>query len=311
MDNTNIHNPLVSIIVVTYNSAKFVIETLESAKAQLYNNIELIVTDDCSKDETVKLCSKWIAQNKNYFVDAKIITSEVNTGIASNCNRGLRASKGEWLKYIAGDDLLLDNCIADNLDFVNQYPNAKFITSKTENIGDNGNPYYCGPDRYKALRKFYFGLSAKMQLKTYARLPVFLNSPAFFMNRELIVSVNGFDEEFKIYEDICIIFRINDVGERVYFFNSDTVKYRVHENAISRNKNSAVHERRNKEQILIFKKYRKKHLHIYNIVDLSVFYETWLLYEYKGFFGIKMISILQKFSVFFWYLKLISLKYKK
>ena len=47
--------PLVSIIVITYNSAKFVLETLESAKAQTYQNIELIISDDCSSDNTIEI----------------------------------------------------------------------------------------------------------------------------------------------------------------------------------------------------------------------------------------------------------------
>ncbi len=55
-------NPLVSIIVCTYNSSKYVLETLESAKEQTYQNVELIVSDDCSTDNTVELCRKWIAE---------------------------------------------------------------------------------------------------------------------------------------------------------------------------------------------------------------------------------------------------------
>ena len=51
--------PLVSIVVITYNSAEYVLETLESAKAQTYQNIELIVSDDCSADNTVETCSRW------------------------------------------------------------------------------------------------------------------------------------------------------------------------------------------------------------------------------------------------------------
>ena len=49
--------PLVSIVVATYNSAKTVIETLESIKAQTYDNIELIVSDDCSQDNTIDVVS--------------------------------------------------------------------------------------------------------------------------------------------------------------------------------------------------------------------------------------------------------------
>ncbi len=51
---------LVSIVVITYNSAKFILETLESSKAQTYKNIELIISDDCSTDNTVEICQQWI-----------------------------------------------------------------------------------------------------------------------------------------------------------------------------------------------------------------------------------------------------------
>ena len=67
-------NPLVSVILVTYNSAKFVTETLESIKEQSYDNIELIITDDCSFDGTVEVCNNWIEKNKTRFVKTNIIT---------------------------------------------------------------------------------------------------------------------------------------------------------------------------------------------------------------------------------------------
>ena len=61
---TKNNNPLVSIIVITYNSAKFVLETLESAKAQTYQNIELIISDDGSTDNTVQICREWLKNNE-------------------------------------------------------------------------------------------------------------------------------------------------------------------------------------------------------------------------------------------------------
>jgi alpha-1,3-rhamnosyltransferase len=47
---------LVSIVIITYNSAKYVLETLESVKAQTYEKIELVISDDCSTDDTVEVC---------------------------------------------------------------------------------------------------------------------------------------------------------------------------------------------------------------------------------------------------------------
>lgn len=48
-------NPLVSVVVITYNSSKYIVETLNSVKKQTYKNIELIITDDCSTDNTVSV----------------------------------------------------------------------------------------------------------------------------------------------------------------------------------------------------------------------------------------------------------------
>lgn len=83
------NNILVSCTVLSYNSAKTILETLESIKAQTYQNIELIVSDDCSKDNTVELCRQWIAVNKNRFVRVVLLTVKENTGVCANGNRAI------------------------------------------------------------------------------------------------------------------------------------------------------------------------------------------------------------------------------
>ena len=102
-------NPLVSICIVTYNSAEFIVETLESAKAQTYENIELILSDDCSKDNTVEICRQWIEENSTRFTNCEIVTTPINTGVAANLNRAIAKAKGEWIKSIAGEKKLLIN----------------------------------------------------------------------------------------------------------------------------------------------------------------------------------------------------------
>ncbi len=122
-------NPLVSIIVITYNSSKYVLETLESTKNQTYQNIELIVSDDCSTDNTFEICRSWIEQNKERFVRTQLVTSNKNTGIAPNCNRGLKMAQGEWVKLIAGDDILLAHCIKKNVGYTMLCENVQFLVS--------------------------------------------------------------------------------------------------------------------------------------------------------------------------------------
>ena len=123
--------PLVSIIVVTYNSSKYILETLESAKDQTYKNIELIVTDDSSKDNTVELCKEWMQKNSARFVRTEVITVPQNSGIAANCNRGVNAAEGTWVKFIAGDDILTVDCVDAFVDFVKLNKEAMVVESKS------------------------------------------------------------------------------------------------------------------------------------------------------------------------------------
>ncbi len=127
--------PLVSVAVITYNSSKYVLETLESIKAQTYQNIELIVSDDCSTDNTIQICKEWIEKNKARFVRTQIVTIEKNTGVSANCNRAEDACKGEWVKLIAGDDLLLPNCITDFVEYVKNNVDAVYVFGKVKFLG--------------------------------------------------------------------------------------------------------------------------------------------------------------------------------
>lgn len=297
----NINKNLVSVIVLTYNSSKFIIETLDSVKGQTWTNIELIITDDASNDNTVELCKKWIEENGDRFERTELITVSHNTGISSNSNRGLRVSNGEWIKMIAGDDILLSNCIVDNMDYSLRFPESMFILSDVMEINDDS--------AIINIQKINLGLvlfnkihSSKKQLKAYSRWPAFLNSPTFFFKKQLIESVGYFDEEFKIYDDMSVIFRVLNEGIRIHYFNKATVKYRIHYKSISRC--DSVDEVREKEAQRIFNKYRKQNLNMFNPIDLSVFYESWLRFKYKGFYGYKGISVLQKFSLLYWYLRL-------
>jgi len=122
----NSSDPLVSVIVVAYNSSDFIIDTLQSAYDQTYRNIELIVTDDCSRDNTVDLVKNWAESHKDRFVRFELVPGIGNKGIPANCNKGLKAARGEWIKFIAGDDILMKDCISDHVNFALEH-NASFI----------------------------------------------------------------------------------------------------------------------------------------------------------------------------------------
>ena len=148
----NIH-PLVSICVITYNSSKYVIETLESAKNQSYPNIELVITDDGSTDNTADVCKKWVAENRQFFKNVVELYNPSNSGVSANCNKGISVCNGEWIKLIAGDDILLIDCIKTYVEFVESTADVMWVGSKHIPFREkNGNITNVYPFKLDALK---------------------------------------------------------------------------------------------------------------------------------------------------------------
>jgi glycosyltransferase involved in cell wall biosynthesis len=303
--------PLVSIIIMTYNSSAYVLETLESARTQTYSNLELIVTDDCSGDDTVELVQSWMERHNGRFIKCEIITTPVNTGIPSNCNRGLKKSAGEWVKIIAGDDILYDTCVAYFITETKRNSALRFIASDMEYIDAEGKTTEFKDFRYNAIRGYFFSLTTAEQLKIYARFPMFLNSPSFFMHKPTLESINYFDEEFRFYDDLPLIFRILEKGIRIDYLDNKTVRYRIYENSLSRTSNALISDIRNREQKSCFNKYRKKYLKCFNPVDLAVMYDFWLDHSYKGVFGFKALPLMYLVNFYQRYLDSLASRYNK
>ncbi len=215
--------PLVTVVVVTYNSSKYVLETLDSVRSQSYRNIELVVTDDCSVDDTIILCRKWIDNNANRFSRATIIEANDNTGISGNCNRGLFAATGEWIKMIAGDDVLSDDCIEEYVGFANKRPNINCVSCKISvySEADNCEMPFSVPD-------YFFDKSIRKQLRFLLAKNNFIPGSSVIMKTDFIKSFGGFDERFPMLDDYPLFVKVYDAGHKFYFLKKELIKYRVH-----------------------------------------------------------------------------------
>lgn len=220
-------SPLVSIPVITYNSAKTVLETLESIKAQTYPNIELIISDDCSKDNTVELCSEWIANNQERFVRTQIVTVDNNTGVSANFNRADAACCGVWVKPIAGDDILIHTCIEDNVRYINEHKEAVVVFSRVEAFGENQDVV----EKYKGNGVFdysFFTKSTEEQWESLVYDDAHIPAPTSFYNKEAIEK-SGVknDERLPLIEDEPKWINLLKAGIHLHFFDRETVMYRV------------------------------------------------------------------------------------
>src|SRR4051812_44698764 len=95
---------LVSVIVPTYNSEKWICDTLDSLIAQTYPHLELIVVDDGSKDNTLALVRDKLG--KEFRNSWQIIEHGSNHGPSAARNTGLRAASGSWVQFLDSDDFI-------------------------------------------------------------------------------------------------------------------------------------------------------------------------------------------------------------
>lgn len=252
----NSNESLVSIVIITYNSGKFVIETLESAKAQTYQNIELIISDDCSNDNTVAICKSWIDKNLLRFNRSLIIEASQNKGIAPNCNRGLEAAKGDWIKFIAGDDILADNCIADNIEYVHNNFKAELIFSKITVFGEPA--YLLSSEDLKRMKK-KLQLPAKQQYINLLKWN-YIYAPSYFIKRTKLLDIGGFDERFPMMEDYPLWIKFSSNGDRMHYFDKLTVFKRAHENNSTP---KTINCLQNFKKQVLFKELHRNRLYLY------------------------------------------------
>lgn len=120
--------PLVTFVVTSYNYEKYIAKTLESIKAQTYQNIEIIVVDDCSTDNSCEIIEQ--------FDNVKLIKNEKNIGQLGSMLKGLKAAQGQFVSFIDSDDILMPD-YAQNHVRVHLQTSVAFTSCQIVEIGEN------------------------------------------------------------------------------------------------------------------------------------------------------------------------------
>lgn len=121
-----VKNYLVSICVPTYNGSEFLNETLNSIKAQTYSNIEVIISDDNSKDDTLKIVEDF----KNKVDFPVYIYRHTPSGIGANWNNCICKSNGYFIKFLFQDDLLFSDAISEMVKIFNYDKECALVSCK-------------------------------------------------------------------------------------------------------------------------------------------------------------------------------------
>lgn len=212
-------NPLVSVGAINYNNGAFVIETLDSIKEQSYDNIELIIVDDCSTDNSLQLISDWLlSYNKPY----KFIRHPKNLGVCATCNDLLKNATGKYLSIIATDDIMMPDKLKVQVDILEHtgkevgavYSDAVII-NEDSSVTDE-----LFIQRYRKFETFPSGNLYRHLIKGN-----FLPTMSVLVKMDCYKVIGVFDEEL-IFEDYDMWLRMSRKFDFIY---SDyvSVKYRI------------------------------------------------------------------------------------
>ena len=218
--------PLVSMIVLCYNQARFVVETLESVRAQTYKNTELIIIDDCSTDDSVAIIERWLQETGTACT---FIRHEKNMGVCKTVNDALAHATGKYISMIASDDLWLPDKIDRQVQLMEAEPEeVGVVYSQAFRIDEEGRPLpgiHTGANF--ELAEMPQGNVLDMMVRGWVVQP-----QTALIRRSCYDRVGVYDEALP-WEDLDMFFRI----ARHYSFAyspAPSAKYRFHQSSLSR-----------------------------------------------------------------------------
>lgn len=218
----------ITVCIITYNSSKYIIEALESVREQTYPYIDLIVSDDKSQDNTVKIIRDWMKENNGRFRKCELVEAEVNTGTAGNLNRGIARCETEWIKCMAGDDALYPDFLQK---FMEQYSDSDFDILCTYtgvylgNLSEDSLRYYYVPNP-----AFFRNQTPLNQYKILLRRS--LLGPCTITRKKLIDTVGGFNEHYPLIEDWPFYLALTRQGYLIGEAKLLATKYRISQDSV-------------------------------------------------------------------------------
>lgn len=264
--------PLISIVVLTFNSASTVKETLDSLLLQEYAELEVIVCDDGSRDDTVEVLEKWRSLHHVNFRRVEILASLENRGICRNVAAGYAAAAGEWIKPIAGDDVILPGAIQRYVDHA-MAGKASVIFSPLRTfsachpLSEGGGETLSLPGEAAIIEGDQAHLLEKLRVRNI------MPAPGMFFKRADYLEIGGVDLRFVHLDDWPMWINFLSHGKNFSWLPEVLVAYRIGD-SISVSKNStAVNRDFLQDHVTFYENYQIGYINIWRRWDRIL--EVW------------------------------------
>ncbi len=212
--------PLVTIVTPCYNHEKYIFESLDSVRNQTYSNIQHIIIDDCSKDNSVKIIEDYI---EKYQYKCTFIKHTKNTGICKLLNESISISKGKYWSGCTSDDVIMPDKIEKQVEILERLDSKVGVVYSDAFLMDGDSKLIKGMfiEKYRTFSKIPQG-DIFNELLEGNFIPVM----ALLLRTSIFDDIGTFDENLQ-YEDYDFWLRI---ATKYYFYFSDrpSAKYRLH-----------------------------------------------------------------------------------
>lgn len=276
--------------ICTYNQGDLILETLESVKYQVVKygsdiRSRLYIIDDCSSDDTVSVCYKWISENQTLFDSCSCIAKKENKGTVDSYNEFLKLVEGDYFAFLAGDDVIASgNYYEKHINVTNRDIHSYFYLELRD-----GNITFSK----KTLVEFYLKQRKKERTQAYnlyrMKKGCYFHSPSTIITKSLYESSKCIElnRKFRLFEDDPTWYSIlkNFESANVTFFDDILVLYRIHHRSVSNQKrgNNPFSEELNKLH----------RIYIQESSGLEKIYFQWLFSERKPWHN-RVDSLAQK-----------------
>lgn len=210
-------NPLVSIIIPNYNNEQYLDACLGSCLAQTYDNIEIIIVDDCSTDRSVELLKRYREGDHRIH----LFENRENLKVSKTRHIGIEHASGSWITTLDSDDIFLtDRKIEKEMQVVAKHGYDPFVVAYSGILPiDENDKIYLGKTKYKPIKE----RNIHDELLTRS---CFIPRD-FIFSKKLYYEVGGFDFDIPLYEDWDLKIRLSKKG-RFFYSGIDGVGYRRH-----------------------------------------------------------------------------------
>lgn len=248
MTQSRVEDGLVSIIMPSWNTGRFIKETIQSVIDQTYSNWELIIVDDCSNDNTYTVVES--------FSDSRIkyLHNEKNAGAALARNKAMREARGEWIAFLDSDDLWMSEKLEHQINFMkkNGYSLSYTEYEKIDEESKTMNIYVSGPEKVDKRKIYNYDYIGQLTMMYSAKEFGIIQIKDIKKNNDYAIRL----QLYKRPETCC------------YLLKENLAKYRVRKTSISHDK---------------FIKKFKSHYDLFHMCDekpavIAIWYACWNMF---------------------------------